>query len=655
MIFLSLDTSKLLSFRDLLMLNTQKKRIALTYTIFSLMFFLILSKAFYIQVLNNDKLIQYSKSQILRENEIYPNRGNIYDRNGFPLAINIPTYSIFTIPKNIKSFKIYKELSSIVPQLNYKKIVKEVKKRNRYTWISRKIKLNDMQVEKIKKLKGIYIEAVPKRIYPNGEILSQTLGFVGVDNSGLQGIEYYFDKKLKGKSKIIKYVKDAKGRAVKFVSNKSTHSGDDLSLTIDKDLQAFVEKTLKEGVLHFNAKGGGVGVMDSKTGEILAIANYPTYNPKKISHSNSSHRKLSFVSNPFEPGSIFKIITIASALENNIAKADTNYYCERGRFIVEGHMINEAELKKKYEWLSVSEILKYSSNIGTTKIAFDLTYPKFQETLEKFKIGKKTGIEIPGESRGIFTASKNVSPIRLSNLSFGQGVATTGIQMLAAYGAIANDGVYVRPTILRSDELKEKMSERIISEKTAKALQKMLIEAVEDGTGGEAKIAHFTIAGKTSTAQKPSKSGGYKGHIPGFIGFPVNVERKFVIYAYVDEPKGDIYYGNSVAGPIFKKIAQYILYKDKEYGKFAKSTSKDIKTGFDRVKVRNSSIRGIKKDIVPNFVGLDKKTVKKVLKKIGVKGMHRGIGIVTKQSIPKGAKLSNGMVIKLHYAPPKYE
>ncbi|MBL6988420.1 MAG: hypothetical protein ISR65_01505 [Bacteriovoracaceae bacterium] len=634
-----------------------KKRLVATFIGISFLFLLIMSKASYVQIVNKDKLIAYSTNQILRESKIYPNRGNIYDRNSLPLAINVQTYSIFTIPKNVKGGKkSYKRLSKIVPKLSYRKIMKKIHKRTRYTWLARKIELSKKQVKKVKKLGsegGIFIEVVPKRLYPNNELLSQVLGFVGVDNVGLSGLEYYFDERLKGKARITKYLKDAKGRPIKFEVQKSGDKSQDIYLSIDNELQALSEKLLKEMVVEFQATKGGIGVIDATTGEILAIANYPTFDANKIKNSNAEYRKLAFISDPFEPGSILKVLTVASALEHKMARPDTNYYCERGKYMVGGHYISEAETKKKFEWLSMTEILQYSSNIGTTKIAFDLTFPRLKETLLKFRIGQKVGIQIPGESRGIFSSKKNISPLVLSNISFGQGIATTGIQMLAVYAAIANGGVYIKPTILRRNKSENIISERIISQSTADELTKMLIKAVEDGTGDNARIPHFKIAGKTSTAQKPAKSGGYEGYIPGFIGFPVNIDNRFVVYAYADDPKGKIYYGNNVAAPIFKKVTQHILYKHKN---FKQVFSKD--KAMDSVAERKSATtRILGKKRMPNFLGLDKLSAIRLGKKlkVTVKIIHKGMGVVTSQGIKAGSVLKENALVELIYTPPTYE
>lgn len=632
-----------------------KHRVYFILGVFLLAFLLILAKALKLQVIDKEELISRSKSQFLRERKVYPKRGNIYDRNKNPLALNIQTYSIFTIPKNLKADKTsYKKLSKIVPSLTYPNILKKVKGRKRYTWLARKINLNKSQVAKVKNIPGIYIEAVPKRIYPNHELLAQAIGFVGIDNKGLSGIEYSFDKELKGEPKSIRYIKDAKGRAIKMQSSKIEGGSSALVLSIDKDLQAIAEKALKDAVIANKALKGGVGVMDANTGEILAVANYPTYDPNHLKKSSRNFRKLSFVSDPFEPGSTFKVFTVASALENKIARIDTNYYCERGQLKVEDHIITEAESRKKHEWLSVEEIIMLSSNIGTTKIGFDLTYPRLNETLREFGFGQKTGIELPGESRGIYTNKENVSPLTLSNISFGQGVAVTGVQMLAAYSALANGGYYINPTILKRDP-EEVKKNRIIEKTTSDQITKILVRAVEDGTGSKAKIPYFTIAGKTSTAQKAGKNGGYEGYISGFIGYPVNIKNPFVVFAYVDEPHGKTYYGNDVAAPIFKKVAEYMLYRTKEFDQLAIRKPR-IGSDIDKVTFKQSAAQRFNgHDKVPNFVGLDKRSSLKLAKKIKAKVTTLGIGVVSTQSPAPGSPLTPDMEITLNYSPPQYE
>jgi cell division protein FtsI (penicillin-binding protein 3) len=635
--------------------KTFKHRIYFALSIFLIAFVLILAKALKLQVIDKDELITRSKSQFLRERKVYPKRGIIYDRNKNPLALNIQTYSLFTIPKNLKADKTsYRKLSKIIKGMSYKDILKKIKGRERYTWLARKITLTKDQAKRIKKIPGIYIEAVPKRIYPNHELLSQTLGFVGIDNIGLSGLEYSNDKELKGEPRNIRYIKDAKGRAIKMESSKIEGTPSELILTIDKDLQAIAEKALKDAVIESGGKKGGVGVMDARTGEILAVANYPTFDPNKLVRAEKNFRKLSFVSDPFEPGSTFKVFTVASALENKIARIDTNYYCERGRLKVGDHVITEAESRKKYEWLSVEEIIMYSSNIGTTKMAFDLTYPRLTETLSDFGFGKKTGVQLPGESRGIYNDNENVSPLTLSNISFGQGIAVTGVQMLSAYSALANGGYYLPATIIKGAN-KDVKPIKIIEKTTADQITNILVRAVEEGTGSQAKIPYFKIAGKTSTAQKASVNGGYEGYIPGFIGYPVNVKNPFVIFAYVDEPDEKRYYGNQIAAPIFRKVAEYMLYKTKEFDQMAIKKPR-IGKDIDKVTFKQSAAkRFISKAVVPNFIGLDKKSSQKLATKMNIKILPTGMGVVSTQSPKPGSVANTSTEITLNFSPPEYE
>lgn len=628
-----------------------KNKITLTFVFFIILFSSVVLKALYIQVINRDKLIAYSESQIVRTTKIYPKRGYILDRHGAPLAINIQKFNLFTFVKNEqKLISELKQLKRIIPSIQTKKIIKRVKKRKKFTWIKRETELSEDQLKRIKKLKTIHVESRSSRFYPNHELLAQTLGFVGIDNDGLAGIEYQFNEDLKGEPEIYKYFKDAKGRPIKFKSANLDKRAMDITLSIDKDTQSNLEDSLKEGVLKYKALSGGAAVMDADTGEIWAVANYPSFDPNF--GRKSKNRKLSFITDPFEPGSVFKTLTVASAIENNIVRPDTNYFCERGKFRVGNHYINESDNNHVYEWLSVADILKFSSNIGTTKIAFDLTFPTLKKTLDRLDVGRKTGVELPGESRGILDSKENITPLRLSNISFGQGVATTGIQMLASYAPIANGGYYVKPTLLKVKDTKDVKKKRVFSKKTSDQVTEMLVKAVNEGTGKNARIKHFVIAGKTSTAQRADDRGSYSGYVSGFIGYPVNVDRRFVVFVYVDKPQ-KYYYGNTVAAPIFQKIVKNILYKDKNYSRMAK-VSNNQET-MDNISIKYSAHRRIKKGIVPNLIGLDKSSVFNILESLMVKYDHTGFGIVEKQKPTPGTPISKNTVIRLKFKAPKYD
>jgi cell division protein FtsI (penicillin-binding protein 3) len=636
-----------------------KNRIFFSFLVFCFLFAVVVSKAFYIQVVNKTRLLAYAKSQFIREVKEYPNRGNILDRNGNPLAINVHVYNLFTIPKN-KNAEFYQQLKSlgdIVPELPYQKLRGLVQKRNKYTWLGRKITLSEEQLKKIKKLDGIFIESHSERVYPNRELLAQTLGFVGIDNTGLAGIENSMNTELKGKPQVVKYIRDAKGRPIKYETKASEVASPDIHLSIDKDIQGALESYLKDSVILHSAVRGGAAVMDAETGELLAIANYPTFDPNKATTYPLEHRKLAFVTDPFEPGSIFKTLTITSALENKIAKPETKYFCEYGKLRVQNHWISEAETHEKFEWLTVSDILKFSSNVGTTKIAFNLKYPKLRETLDKFQIAQKTGIEIKGESKGIlsYKAKDKVRPLTLSNISFGQGVATTAIQMLRSYAAIANGGYLVKPTLLKSEVSQLKPENRIISEQTATDISKMLVNVVNEGTGSAAKIPHYEIAGKTGTAQRVSPTGGYSGYIGSFVGFPVNVNRKFVVLAYIDHPTDNGYYGGVTAGPIFKKITQYILYKKKDFAQFAKYDEKSNTKNLDEVHTQQAQTTKVfAPGYMPDFSGLDKASALQMAEQRNISLEINGYGVVTRQSITPGTVVSGVTSLRLQFEAPTY-
>ncbi len=636
-----------------------KNRIFFSFVIFCLLFAVVVSKAFYIQVVNKTKLLAYAKSQFIREVKEYPNRGNILDRNGSPLAINVHVYNLFTIPKR-KDAEFYRQLnnlSKIVPELTYGKLKGLVQKRNKYTWLARKVTLSESQLQKIKKLEGIFVESHSERVYPNRDLMAQTLGFVGVDNTGLAGIEFGLNKELKGKPQVVKYIRDAKGRPIKYETKSTDLVADDVYLSLDKDVQGALESYLKESVDYHQAYRGGAAVMDAETGEIVAIANYPTFDPNKAAGYPLENRKLAFVTDPFEPGSIFKTITIASALEQKVARPETKFFCENGKMRIQNHWVSEAESHEKFEWLTVGDILKFSSNVGTTKIAFALKYPKLRQTLDKFKFAQKTGIEVRGESKGIlpFKATDKVRPLSLSNISFGQGVATTAIQMLRAYAVFANGGYLVKPTLLKNEESQLKKENRILSAATAESVTKMLTKAVSDGTGTNAIIPHYEIAGKTGTAQRVSPRGGYEGYIASFVGFPVNVNKKFVVLAYVDHPRANGYYGNAVAAPIVKKITQYILYKKKDFAQFAKYDEKSNKVNMDTVQSQQAATQRVyAHGLIPSFIGLDKSSAQRLAENRNIKLSTNGFGVVIKQSIEPGTPQTEELVVRLQFEAPTY-
>jgi len=638
-----------------------KRKIQFTMVVLIMMMCGVVARAMYLQVINRDKLVSYYDTQFYRKSTLYPFRGQILDRNLNPLALNIRKYDISVMPQVIAHEADFRKACAVIDWAPAKcaTFFKKSKKRNKFTWMDRDIRLTEKQTKQLKKISGIIIDEKYSRFYPNGESLAQVLGFTNIDNQGISGVENFFDANLKGDPKLVKYLRDAKGRPIKFESILFHGKGEDITLSIDKDLQAMVEKYLEESVSENFALRGGAAVMDPKTGEILAMTNYPSFNPNNYGNYSAETRKNSFVTDPIEPGSVFKLFTIAAGIDAGLIKSNSKYYCEKGSYKIGKYTIKEAA-GHKYEWLTVADIFKESSNIGTTKIAFDIGHKVFSSFLEKIKIGQKTGIEISGESKGIFPYFK-VEPkkIELSNISFGQGVATTPIQILASYSAIANDGLWIKPTILKVEDQSKVTFQRVLKSATVKELEKMLSSVVESGTGLNAQVKNYRIAGKTSTAQKVGPDGKYDGIIAAFIGYPLDTKKRYVVYVYIDSPKGKIY-GNEVAAPVFQKIMSYLLYKNREISSDNQNNlalkAMDKMEG-DQLISQLSSLKKLKPeydlDEIPDLVDLDKSSVMEIADVRGLNVITHGKGIAVRQSIKAGEKMTHvNQVIEVYFQEP---
>ncbi len=618
----------------------------------------ILGRAFWIQVLGREKLIQYSQKQTFREKIIFSNRASIVDRANRPLAINKQGHDIFILPSLLKDRrKTLKKIEDIVPKLSYWNLSKALGKRTKFTWLARSIELDESQLSYLSDLHGVFTEPQTRRFYPNGALAGQVLGFVGIDNKGLGGLEYAYDKVLRGPPQRLQYIRDAKGRPLKFEGPRALGKQSDLVVSLDARIQSLAEKYLEEAVLRHKAHGGGLGVMDAKTGEIWAMAHYPFFDPNHTSKYSTELRRSSFVTDPFEPGSVFKAITIASALEHKVVRPETSYYCERGSLEVQGHKITEAETTERFEWLSVAEILAKSSNVGTTKIAFDLGKEDFFSSLKKFGIGQKTALHFPGESRGILPKIEQVGQLNLSNMSFGHSVATTPLQIMQVYAAFAQNGDMPNPTLLKRNSDDPILNQKIMSKETADSVLEMLKLAVSEGTGSKAQIPGLIIAGKTSTAQRPSSKGGYEGHIAGFVGIPLNVKRRFVVFVYIDRPTEDGYYGGQIAAPVFRQITSSILSNRKDLQSLLTQNREmnfqEVEKSQDQISLRQAKV--LPAGGFPSFLGLDRNSAANLAKKLGVQAQFSGHGLVEKQWPAAGEEWSKGKTVHLTLGAPQYE
>ncbi len=537
---------------------------------------ILLARAAYLQFLPHEKLNTLQARQFQTVVTLPSRRGNIVDVNGKELAMSAPAYSIYADPKTLENRKQTAQVLAKYLTEPYAKIYAKLKdKDKRFVWIERLVASEIVDKLKEKKIRGLGFVEEWKRVYPNDYLLSSTLGFVGKEGQGLEGIELSLDKELQGENKKVSLRKDAKGRPLlqDGMIFKETPQGKEVKLTIDSDLQYFVETELMQAVKKHEADGAYAVVLDAKTSAIRSIVSLPHYdlnNPQKF---NSNSRRNKSVTDTFEPGSTLKAFIIADALEKKAFTPETKIFCENGAFKIGKRIIREAEKNHAQGTISVSDVLAFSSNIGTSKIALKLGSNEVQQGLKKFGFGSRTNIDMPGEAKGIMVGLP-WSDHLLANVSFGQGITVTPLQMANAYASLANGGYLNTPHIIESitdletneaDKLKDRPSTKILSDEVAAQMKEMLVSVTVKGSGASARVPGYVVGGKTGTAQKinPASRGYMKNaYIGSFAGFIPANDPQYVIYVAIDHPKKNGYYGAQVAAPIFSSIASYAIRKD---------------------------------------------------------------------------------------------
>ena len=543
-------------------------RVIIVGSIFSLFFTAICAKAVYLQVFCGSWLSQKAANQYEVSCRSYGKRGTIYDTNLKELAMSIDVTSIIAHPPKIKNARaIAKPLSKIL-KINRKSLVRKLASNKKFVWIKRKV--TPKEAEAVRNLKIAGVDFIPehKRFYPNKTLAAQVLGFTNIDDHGLEGIEFYYNEYLQGSASNYTILKDALGRG--FDAEKITglnYSGNNLILTIDSVIEYITEKALEEAVKKFSAKSGMAIVMAPKTGAILALAHYPFFNPNAINNFTQKIWRNRVITDVFEPGSTMKIFSAASAIETGNCSPNSIFYCENGTYKVGKHVIHDTH---EHGWLSLQQIIKYSSNIGTVKFSAITGPQSLYKTLRDFGFGTKTGIDCPGETAGILAPYKRWTKVDAGTISFGQGISVSALQLISATSAIANKGVLMKPYIVQAitdqngqliKSFSPKKMKRVISEKTAQTITSIMKTVItEGGTGVNAAIEDYSVCGKTGTAQKIGEKGGYAdgGYISSFIGFVPAKRPKAVILVVIDEPEKQ-HYGSIVAAPAFEKIARKTL------------------------------------------------------------------------------------------------
>ena len=551
-------------------INWFKVRIIFITILLFFCFVFIVGRMFQLQVLKKEQLYKLAAQQHHVQIPLVPKRGTIYDNKGNELAVSIEVDSVYADSRKVIDVeRTAKELSSVL-QIDREELRERLKNRKTFEWVQRKISPKEVAEIKALSLPGVHFLKENRRFYPNMELAAHIIGFVGLDSKGLEGIEFQYDALLNGKGDVWTLERDARGREIVMdgvpVEREDHHRN--VFLTIDKHIQHVAETELSRSVQKWGAKGGMVIAMDPLTGKILAMASYPFFNPNQFIQYRSKSWRNRAISDTFEPGSLFKAFLAAAALEEKVVRPLDSFFCENGSYTVYDRTIHD---HSRHGWLTFQQIIKFSSNIGASKVGEKMGRERFYRYITSFGFGEKTRIGLPGEGKGIVHHPRYWSPVALDTISFGQGISVTGIQLAVALSAIANGGSLMRPYVVEriTDEKGEvvqsfqpEVVRRVISEETAKKVIALLKATTEKGgTGEEAVPAGYEVAGKTGTAQKvDTLLGGYSEdrYTSGFMGFAPADEPKLVLLVVIDEPQGSTY-GGVVAAPVFKAIMEKML------------------------------------------------------------------------------------------------
>jgi cell division protein FtsI (penicillin-binding protein 3) len=607
--------------------------------------------------------MRLGQRQHLKEWIVLPKRGALYDRGSEPLALSMESQSVYARPHRIQDRQEVNRTLARVLNLKQSEIDQKVSSDKPFVWIKRQISPAEAEEIQALHVEGIGMFYEPTRYYPQGTLAGQLLGFVNRDSEGLEGIELQYNDYIRGATGSSVAERDALGRRVlvQGVEGLQIPPGSDVHLTLDTSIQHLAEKELEATILKYRAKAGVAVVVDPATGEVLALANFPTFDPNKFSQQSADQRRNRAVADSFEPGSIFKTILAAAALEEGVVGKDDLFYCEMGKYHYAGKVIHDTHPQG---WLSFSKILQVSSNIGFTKVAEKLKKDRYFKYIDKFGFGRVTGLDVPGEVPGLLRKPETWSGIDLATHAFGQGISTTPMQMVMAYAAIANGGILMRPYVTRKVVSPQgetllgnqpQIVRRVISENTAKLLGSMLRDVTaEGGTGMMAKVDGFEVAGKTGTAQKAER-GGYsaKKRVSSFVGFVPADNPRLVALVLIDEPEVNVY-GGVVAAPVFRNIAQGALRRlavapqSATMIPAATATPRGEPAVRRPVKHGNVNLVSTDWDAVPDFLGLSLREAVEKAQWLKITLKMQGNGYVVKQTPAPGDRWQEDQMVVLN-------
>jgi cell division protein FtsI (penicillin-binding protein 3) len=556
----------------------RRGRIIAVLLLMGMGFAVVALRLVYLQVYQRAALSVRAERQQERVVKLDPKRGTIYDRMGRELAVSLDVDSIYGVPSGIDNPRAVAQQLSHILREDRRGLEQRLEGNKQFVWLSRKVEPG--KAEKIRELgnKEIGIRLESKRFYPKKSLAGPVLGFLGMDNDGLEGLELAYDKALRGVSGWVLAEKDAMGRTVfpggSGFQYKLPKPGHDLLLTIDEVIQHIAEKELDAALASSRAKGGVCIVMNPQTGEVLALSvrsaafGKQAFNPNEPRRSKPAEWRNRAVTDAFEPGSIFKPFLAAAALEERVVHPLEYVDCSAGKIQLADRVIKDAH---ENGVLTFTDVIAESSNVGTITVALRLGKERFARYIAAFGFGKKTGVDIPGEIAGQLKDCRLWSGVSIGSIAIGQEVGVTPIQMASAYCALANGGMLMKPYLVseivdhdggEGRKFQAEAVGRAITAETCAKVNKMLQRVVETGTGQLARPAGYTAAGKTGTAQKiDQRTGKYsqKDYVSSFVGFTPANSPKLVILVMVDSPEGAVHYGGSVAGPVFKAVAEQSL------------------------------------------------------------------------------------------------
>jgi cell division protein FtsI (penicillin-binding protein 3) len=547
-------------------LRSSRSRIIIVAALAAIWTGAVFGRLAYLQLFRYSEYYSRAQHQQRLIVDVGASRAEIFDRNLNPLAMSVPVDSAFAVPSEIADPDMVARLIGKVLDIPSDEIATRLASSHSFAWIARKIPPEKAERIAAMNLRGIYFQREGGRFYPKRDLAAHVLGYVDVDEKGLAGIEYSLDDSIRSKPGKMLILADAHRRW--YDSNdKAPDSGTSVVLTLDEKIQYIAEKELAQAMHDTQAKTGTIIVENPNSGELLAVANWPSFNPNAAKDSPPDARMDRATSSLYEPGSVFKIVTLSAAIDQGVANSNEVVDCQNGAIYIAGHRIRD---HKAYGALTVSQILAYSSDVGAIKIGLRLGAPKFYDYIRAFGFGQSTGVDLPGETRGMLRRLENWTPVSVGAISMGQEIGVTPLQMITAVSAMANGGLIVRPHVVR--ELRrgtqvteppdaQQLPRRVIKETTAATMRNMLEGVVLTGTGKLAKLDGYTSAGKTGTAQKyDPETGRYSTHdlIASFVGFaPINTPA-LTILVQLDSPVGP-HDGGQVAAPVFQRIAQQVL------------------------------------------------------------------------------------------------